>query len=390
MAKRPIAVGIDIGTTAVKVVAAKAADTPDGMPQVIGVGVAESKGLRNGYISNHADAIKGVRKAIRLAEKACGERIRHAYVGISGIGLTSVTSDVTVAVSRADGEVTSLDIKNLNEQSQSRIPPHIANNHHILHAIPLSYTLDGQKVHGNPIGMKGASLSGTTLFVVCQKTHYQDFIRVVEECDVEVVGTVASPIAASIVSLSRTQKVFGCALANIGSETLSLIVYEEGMPISVEVFPIGSNDITNDIALGLRVSLEEAELIKIGADKNNPIPRRKLDEIVMARLSDMFEIVGAHLKKINRPLLPGGIIISGGGSGVTTIEDLAKAYLQIPSKVIRAFTNREKVEIRDSMWSVAYGLCTYALSETDFGGEAGDYRESFWTVFTRWVKQFLP
>jgi cell division ATPase FtsA len=110
----------------------------------------------------------------------------------------------------------------------------------------------------------------------------------------------------------------------------------------------------------------------------------------MARLSDMFEIVGAHLKKINRPLLPGGIIISGGGSGVTTIEDLAKAYLQIPSKVLKAFTARERVEIRDSMWSVAYGLCTYALSETDFGGEAGDYRESLWTNFIRWVKQFLP
>jgi cell division protein FtsA len=389
MAKRALAVGIDIGTTTVKVVVARQSES-DGLPEVVGVGVAESKGLRNGFISNHADAIKGVRKAIRLAEKACGERIRHAYVGIGGIGLESITSEATVAVSRADGEVTPLDVKNLNEQCQSRIPQHIMLNHHILHTLPLSYALDGQKVHGNPIGMRGSSLTGTTMFVTCLKTHHNDFIRVVEECDVEVVGFAASPIAASLTSLSRTQKVFGCALANIGSETLSLIVYEEGLPISVAVFPIGSNNITNDIALGLRVSLEEAEAIKMGEETAPATPRRKLDEIVMARMSDMFELVSSHLRKINRPLLPGGIIISGGGSGVTTIEDLARAYLQIPSKVIKSVTNREKVEIRDSMWSVAYGLCVYALNDTDFSGGAADMRSPWWSSIVSWFKQFLP
>jgi cell division protein FtsA len=380
------------------VVVAQAPDASDSLPVVLGVGVAETRGMRNGYISNHGDAAKSIRKAVRLAEKASGQRIKKAILGIGGIGLTGIAAEAGVSVSRADAEVTPLDVKNLIEQCQRKIPQHVSMNNHVLHTIPVSYSLDGQRVHGDPIGMRGVKLDGRILFVSCLDTHYNDFIRAVEECDVEVVGTVASPIAASIVSLTKTQKMAGCVLANIGSETVSIVVYEEGLPVSLEVFPIGSNDITKDIALGLRVSLDEAETIKVGergpasAPASSPVPKRKLDEIVMARLSDIFELIQAHLRKIGRNgLLPAGIIITGGGSGVITIEELARHYLNLPSKVVKDRTARDKVEMKDSMWSVAYGLCTYALCDNGLDDNTRDPgHEPLWAPLARWFKQFLP
>lgn len=390
MSQRNIATGIDIGTNYIKVVVAEASESPDGLPVVIGTGVAESNGLRNGYISNHAEAVKSIRKAVRLAEKSSGRKIRSAHLGIGGIGLSAITVEAGVSVSRADALVTSLDIKNLTEQCQRKLPQQVSMNCQILHTAPLWYSIDGARVHGDPMGMRGVKLDGRMIFITCLTTHYNDFVRAVEEADVEPLHMVPSPIAAGLVALTPTQKMAGCVLANIGSETVSMVVYEDGSPVSLEVFPIGSNNITNDIALGMRVSLEEAEIIKTSVERASSAPKRKIDEIVMARLSDIFELIEAHLKKIHRNgLLPAGIIITGGGSSITTIEDLARAYLNLPSKVLRDRSSREKVEMKDSMWSVAYGLCTHALCDTDLDGRY-ESREPWYTPFTKILARFIP
>ena len=134
----------------------------------------------------------------------------------------------------------------------------------------------------------------------------------------------ASPIAGSFVTLTKSQKIAGCVLANLGSETVSIIVFENDIPISLEILPIGSTNITNNIALELKTTLEEAEKIKHGILTSTIYPKKKLDEIVKIQLENIFKLIEAHLKKINRnALLPAGIIISGGGSGITTIKDLA-------------------------------------------------------------------
>jgi cell division protein FtsA len=231
-----------------------------------------------------------------------------------------------------------------------------------------------------------------TLFITCLDHHLNDLIEAAAEAGVEAEDVVAAPIAASLVTLTKTQKIAGCVLANIGSETVSIAVFENDIPISLEVFPFGSNDITNDIALGLRVPLEEAEEIKKGSIVGVNYPRRKLEEIISARLSDIFELIEAHLKKIGRSgLLPAGIVITGGGSAIETIGELAKSALRLPSKIgTITFGEGSKGQIKDASWSVAYGLCIIGLA----GG--GDEPNSIGLAkrakndFLGWFKQFLP
>ncbi|MEK7120603.1 MAG: cell division FtsA domain-containing protein, partial [Patescibacteria group bacterium] len=209
---------------------------------------------------------------------------------------------------------------------------------------------------------------------------------------VEIEDIVPSPIVAAEAVLTKTQKIAGCVLVNIGAETVSIIVYENDTPISIKVFPIGGTDITNDIALGLQIPLEEAEQLKIGGVIGANFSRKKLEEIVVARLSDIFELIENHLKKIGKNgLLPAGIILSGGGSGINTIEDLAKASLRLPSQSANLKTlSNFKNSIKDSTWAVAYGLCIFGLS-TKIKNDLGlrHFRDKGIGI-KNWFKQFLP
>ncbi|MDO8564979.1 MAG: cell division protein FtsA [bacterium] len=372
---RNISIGIDIGTCQVKVVAAEnIMEAGNERPKVIGVGFSESRGLRHGYILNQTDAVKSVRQALAQAEKAVGFPIKRAVASIGGIGLGSIISHGTVVISRADFEITDLDVKKAVEASQQEIPATLSLNRKILHTIPLSYKVDGRVVPGRPEGLKGNKLEVKTHFITCFEHHINDLLETLQEAGIEVEDLVAAPIAASLVTLSKQQKMAGCVLANIGSETVSIVVFETNLPVSLEIFPYGSNDITNDIALGLRIPLEEAEGIKRGALIGGTYPRKKLEEIIEARLSDIFELIEAHLKKIGRSgLLPAGIVLTGGGSAIETIDDLAKASLRLPSRVASvSFGDTVRGQIKDASWSVAYGLCLIGLElgeETPMSGE---------------------
>lgn len=365
---KTIAVGIDIGTYQVKVVAAESAHDGDrDIPRVVGVGFAESRGLRHGYILNQTDATKSVRQAVAQASKAAGFPITRATVSIGGIGLGTVTSSGTVVISRADSEVTELDVTKAIETSREEIPASLSVNRRILHTIPLSFKVDGKAVLGKPEGLNGSKLEVKALFITCFEHHVNDLLETLAGAGIEVEDLVAAPVAASLVTLTRQQKMAGVVLANIGSETISIIVFENNLPISLEIFPIGSNDITNDIALGLRVPLEEAEDIKRGSIIGGSYPRKRLEEIIEARLSDIFELIEAHLKKLGRSgLLPAGIVLTGGGSAIETVDDLAKVALRLPSRIASvSFGDDIRGQIRDTSWSVAYGLCIIGLQSGD-------------------------
>lgn len=365
---KTIAVGIDIGTYQVKVVVAESAQVGEReLPKVIGVGFAESRGLRHGYILNQTDAIRSARQAVAQAEKAAGCAIKSAVASIGGIGLSSLTSSGTVVISRADSEITELDVKKAIEVSRDGIPDSLSLNRKILHTVLLGCKVDGKPVLGKPEGLKGSKLEVRTLFVTCFEHHVNDLLETLAEAGIEVEDLVAAPIAASLVTLTKQQKMAGVVLANIGSETVSIVVFENNLPLSLEVFHFGSNDITNDIALGLRVPLEEAEEIKRGSIVGSAYPRKKLEEIIEARLSDIFELIEAHLKKLGRSgLLPAGIVLTGGGSAIETIEDLAKAALRLPSRVASvSFGDNIRGQIRDASWSVAYGLCMVGLQNEE-------------------------
>ncbi|MBI5401186.1 MAG: cell division protein FtsA [Candidatus Yonathbacteria bacterium] len=380
-----IATGIDVGTHATRVVVVEHASGET--PRIIGTGVSETRGVRHGYIVNKMDAMRSIESAVVHAEKMAGFKIKNALLSVGGISLESVLAHGTATISRASNEVTEIDIRNADGAAEKNLAH--TTNKRIIYRTPLRYKLDGKEVLGDPRGMVGSKLEIKMLFVTCLEQHLNDIVRTIEEIGVEVDEVVPSPIAAGLVALSKKQSSVGCALVNIGAETVSIAVFENEIPISLQVFPIGSTDITNDIALGLKIPLEEAEKIKVGG-AGGTYPKKKLEDIIEARLCDIFELIEAHLKKIGRSgLLPAGVILTGGGAGIATIEDLAKAALKLPSSLARpALANAGKYPVKDSSWLVAYGLALYALQKPDDTIESS--MSDVWATLKSWVRPFLP
>lgn len=386
-----ITIGIDVGTYEVRVVVSEYIDE-NSLPNILGTGKAESKGLRHGYTINTYDVVKSVSSALRQAEKTSGIKIKKAFVSIGGVGLSGINSQGSTIVARADQEITEADIEQTIQAAEESIPATSIQNRKIIYSIPISWKIDGKPVLGRVLGMKGIKLETKALFVSCIESHLDDLVSAVEEAGVKVIDVVASPIAASFVTLSKSQKIAGCVLANIGAETVSIVVFENNIPISLEIFPLGGSDITNDIALGLKISLEEAESIKLGGVTSTSYSRKKLEEIIAARLGDIFELIEVHLKKIGKSgLLPAGIIITGGSSSIGFIEDLARSYLHLPSRIASLNIGNSKFQIKNSSWSVAYGLCIMGNlpdEEERLGLKKNGIAlfKNFWRV----LKHFLP
>ncbi len=393
-----IATGIDVGTYQVKVVIAERSDDPKQPPRILGTGYAESRGLRHVYTVSVAEASRGIRAALAQASNAARVKVKSAYIGVGGEGLDEAFSRGETVVERGDSEITERDMQKALATSERALSPSVVQNRKILHRIPLRWSVDGTRVLGkNPVGMKGARLAVEALFITAPVRHVDDLVEAVEGAGVEVEDIVASPLAASFVTLSKMQKRVGCVLANIGSETLSIAVFEDETPISIKVFPMGSSNIGGDIALGLKIPLEEAEQLKMGAVLGAPYSRRKLDDIVARRITAMFKLVEGHLKKIGKDeLLPAGIILTGGGAGVTTMADIVQAVVQLPARTASLATgDAGRMQLRDGSWAVAYGLTIWGLQphgELE-PREPGSVREAlggtfggFWKV----IKKFLP
>ncbi|MBP9759806.1 MAG: cell division protein FtsA [Candidatus Pacebacteria bacterium] len=384
---RKIAVGIDVGTYQIKVVVAEQQKN-DQRAKILGTGFAQSRGIRHGYVISRDDLLRTLQSAVTQAEKASGITIRRAYLSVGGVGLEEYRSRAEVIVSRADNEVTDIDVKNILEESEHKISTRLLNRR-VLHAIPLAYRLDGERLLGRPVGMKGTKLEIDSLFVTALEQHLNDLIATVEDIGISVTDVMASPLAGSFVTLTKAQKIAGVVLANIGAETISIAVFENDIPISVKVFPVGSTDITHDIALDLKISLEDAEQAKRGALIDSVASKKRLDDIIGSRMTDMFLLLDAHLKRLGKNgLLPAGVVISGGGSGVATIEDIARAALKLPSRRATLMAP-DSSKIKDSSWAVAYGLCLWGLTNDSESSTFTTIKENASGVFS-WLKQFLP
>ena len=382
--KQNIATGIDIGTNITRVVIAELSKD-SGVPRIIGTGSAESRGMRSGYVVNMSEVTKSIRAALDAAEEESGIHIRSVFLSVGGIGLESMVSFGSIMISRADNEVTDLDMDKVVAVAEEKAD---LINKQIIETIPLSYKLDGTERYGKPIGMKGSKLEVKTLFITCLEQHLNDLVYATEESGVDVEDVIPAPIAASLVALTKRQRTVGCLLANIGAETVSIAVFEEDIPISLEVFPIGSTDITNDIALGFQVPLEKAEDMKKGGVQS--FERKKLSEIIEARLSDIFELTEAHLKKIDRNgLLPAGIMLTGGGAGISTIEDFAKGALNLPSKIAHLPLEDQASEFQNSLWFVAYGLCIFGFHQSRESKSSQKFKKMRHGIIS-WFKQLLP
>lgn len=388
---RKITTGIDIGTYQIKVVITELVKDNNGkiVPQIIGRGLCRSRGLRHGYIINKSEVTESILQAVRQAEKSAGVKVKKAVVSIGGEGLEGIKAKGTAIITKADLEITKLDIDNAIKDSQENAP---LINKKIIHIVTFGFSIDNKKVLGDPIEMKGEKLKVESLFIVCLEQHYNNLIQTVEDAQIEIDGDlVASPIAGSCVTLTKTQKIAGCVLADIGAETISLVVFENNLPISLEIFPIGSTNITHDIALGFKIDLNEAEKIKHGIMTSTIYSQRELEKIITARLENIFILIENHLKKIDRNgLLPAGIVISGGGSGITTINDLAKASLNLPSRVANLyFLNSNRDRIQDSTWAVACGLCLMGSTSEEDSPSVSKLAKNIKDGGKKWIKQFF-
>ncbi len=393
--QRAIYTGIDIGTYHVKVVIAAQGETSSGgsdLPlSIIGTGTSSSRGLRHGYIIDKKEAAKSIREALARATSAAKVRVRSARIALGGIGLDEIRSSGDVALTASGGIVTEREIERALRESEKKVSSKLTNRT-VIHTIPLEYRIDGAKVFGKPHGLQGTRLAVDTLLITMLSQHQDDLIEAVEAAGVEVEGVMASPLAASLVTLSKAQKTAGVVLANIGAETLSIVIFEDDNPISLKIFPTGSSGITESIALTFKIPLTEAESLKRGGVTGSDIPERKMGAIVGTQLKEMYTLVNAHLKSIGRHrLLPAGIVITGGGSGLTSAELIARAVLQLPSQISQIGHMPRSASV-DATWAVAYGLCRWGLAEDTSGRShtLGEVVGNAWESLKQGVRSLLP
>lgn len=352
-----IVVGIDIGSQLTRIIIAEETGKLNTQPKILGIGYSETFGVRNGYIISPRDVVSSINEARHMAEKTSNVEIRRAYVSLGGIGLSSEIGGGAVSASRPDGEITEEDITNVTSVAK-QVFFQQKKNIKIIHTIPLKYRLDGIEILGNPIGMKGSRLEVKMVFVTAHEQHFNDMVQVITHSGIDIIEIIASPIAESLITLNRRQKMVGCGLLNIGAETTSLIVFDNELPVSVAVFPLGSSHITNDIALGLQISLEEAEEIKMKGITHTKYSKKKYEEIIHARMQEILEYAQSHLRSIKRDgLLPAGIILSGGGSLLNGFEEMIKEILKLPAVTTQAHEVMNTKRDLDPSWLTAYGLC---------------------------------
>ena len=361
MARR-VYTGIDIGSSYIKVVIAVSAENPELPMQILGTGTAPSRGVRHGYITDIKEAGKSIREAIGRARAAAKIPVRSARLALGGMSLEDIRSTGDITLTPSGGIVTEREIERAVSESEKRVASKLVNRT-VIHTIPLEYRVDGQKVFGKPHGLQGTKLSVDTLFVAVLAKHYDDALEAVEAAGVEVEGVMASPLAASFVTLSKAQKTAGVILANIGGETLSIIIFDNDVPVSVKVFSVGGGDVTNAIALSFRIPLMEAEQMKRGAVTGSSISPQKMNVAVATRLKSMFLLVSIHLKAIGRHrLLPAGVILTGGGSNLAPVVEVVRGTLKLPAQVAQIGHLPRSSGI-DSTWAVAYGLCRWGYME---------------------------
>ncbi|MDD5721272.1 MAG: cell division protein FtsA [Candidatus Pacebacteria bacterium] len=385
---RNISVGIDVGSSMTRVVVGEFIKGEKN-PKIIGMGESVTLGMRNGYVVNSSLVTASVSSAVKMAEKTSGLKIKRCFVSISGATLQSIASSGETIISKANGEVTALDINKAVQDCENNLN---LSNKKIIHIYPQTFRLDGKEVLGRLEGMFGTKLEVKTLFVTYSIVYLEDLVKAIAEAGVDTLDVIASPVAIADIALSEKQKIVGVALVDIGDQTTSLSVFENGLLVSMSTFLIGSNKITNDIALGFKIPLEKAEALKLGNDTGE-FSKKKLDEIIEARLCDIFESIENNLRKIKRSeLLPAGIVFVGGGANTPRLTELSKSILKLPSNIgaIEIFGNA-KTKLRDPSYFTAIGLLSSGKDGDSYSDSSlGNLFKDFKNLLKSNLKQLMP
>lgn len=374
--------GIDIGTHNIKVVVAHIDN--NGALTVRGAGSLQADGMRNGYIVDVPSTSKAVQRALDDIVKQVGTRPSKAYLSIGGVSISTLSTPGTAHITTTEGIISGTDVSKVIKDASSK-SEHALVNRKVLHELPLGYHIDGTIALADPVGMRGTKLSGDVLFVHALEKHIDDFISAVENAGVEVLDVTAGPLAASFAALTTPQKMQGCVLVDIGAESTDVSVFEHNLPQSITVLPMGGNDITNNLAVALRVSVAEADAIK-RAPSQSGTQLKTVEKVINQALTDLFSEVKKSVNRARpKAILPGGILITGGGSLTPGTVDIAKRVLGLPARTTRA--TARGVDHSPEL-TVAYGLCVWGAANEDESSFTGvkDFLNKAWG----WFKQFLP
>lgn len=345
-------VGLDIGSSKVTcVVGLRHDDFP--LPSVIGLGVAPVGGVRKGVIVDVEEVTSSISAAVEEAERLSGVQITGATITIDGAHVTSFNSRGVIAVGRADQEITQEDLYRAEEAASAiQIP----SNREILALFARSYTVDDQDNIADPVGMNGVRLEVETHIITISTPMIKNLTRAVAQAGFDIHGQILVPLAAARSVLSKKQKELGVALVDIGASTTGIAIFEDGHEFYTTILPIGAGHITNDLAIGLRTSVEIAEQIKLEHVTASPakakdgervridqldqedkmVERRLLNKIVEARLDEIFQLIKAELKKVGKDsLLPAGVVLTGGGAKMSGLDEFAKNSLKLPAIIGR-------------------------------------------------------
>lgn len=341
------AVGIDVGTTVIRCVVGFIDETAGGTPTVVGVGQAPNSGMRKGVVVKLNGPASAIDVALGEAERMSGHQVNEAIMSINGSHITSSRAEGMVAVSGPNREVTADDINRVQEVATTgKIPE----NREIVEVAAHAYTLDGQDNIKDPLGMLGTRLEVVANIVSVMRPHLENLERAAETAQVKPVVAPAIMAAARAV-LSEHQMESGVAVVDIGGATTGVAVFEEGDLLYVGVIPIGGSHITNDLAIGLKTDPEVAEAVKLahghaGARRESAslsveargekltFDSADIDEIIDARLDEIFDGVQNELKKAGRAgKLPSGIVLTGGTANLKGIAPLAREKLGLAARI---------------------------------------------------------
>lgn len=339
-------IGLDIGTTAVRcVVGELSADSP--LPKIIGFSSAENSGMRKGNVAHAEEVIQAITAATSEAERMSGREIKAATVNINGAHVQGVSSKGVIAISSPDRQITSEDRFRVEEAATIvQLPA----NKEIIQVFAKNYRLDGQENIKDPVGMHGVRLEVDTHIIMSSTPALRSLEQVLERSELIAAHKTVSSLAAAEATLDRKQKESGVLVLDIGASTTNLIVIEDGEVEHVAVIPMGGNNITNDLAIGLKTDLDIAEAVKIKhatlskstagqvsmvvGGETHRFDKDMIRIIAEARVEELLEFVDKELKSIHRSRkLPGGVVLAGGTAKLPGLVDFTKEALELPARV---------------------------------------------------------
>ncbi len=405
MPKEQIIASLDVGSSKIRTVIALLEEEKK-MPNIIGVGVSPSTGMRKGNIIDVDETISNISAALEDAERMSGAPIHHVFVGVSGNHIESFDSKGVIAISHAGSEIIEDDIDRVLEAAQAVSMP---SNRRILRIIPKSFSVDDQRGIKNPVGMIGVRLEVDAHIITGQATVIQNMEKAIAQAGVDIDDVVPASLAAAEAVLSRRQKELGVVVIDVGSGSTSISVFEEGSTLHAATLPVGSESVTNDVAIGLRTSIDTAEKIKIEYGTTAPdevndretidlsliskidtqkVSKKHMAEIIQARYHEIFVMIKDELRAIGRDgMLPAGAILTGAGVKMPGCLDLARDVLGLPVQIgFPTEVDGVVDKIDDPAYATAIGLIvwgskyegrSYGFGGTDFKKALGGVKSFF-------------